>query len=401
VGDQGSYCGNLRKKGRNMSDNNVTLESPAETVERCKATSADWYGDKIEFGFLDKKATTSRTMFYGLCERHGYASHIPKEPRPEALLYSAATARKLKGYLIAKFVSPNKDTPLAIGINRMRGHDESGDEIDCRARLRLSVRHNPATGLDERYAVARPPEGKAVFEDELARDRAMAIASAANERMHVLINREAAGMLRTILDKTGCAKSLGGGNNYYVSTGVAPELHDFLVDLTKNITGFHYERNPRTSQGATHTRAVMGQAVKASLTSGIDDLKKALQARIAASVREFTRSNGTKGVKKQTASLEFNLDEVRAFGAKMQAFQCCLDVGVLKQMNDVRELYSSHLKTLLDGGEVKLDEPTTTTQKNDSDDDDEAPKPRTVDTTGEPIEVAASADDDIENLFNF
>lgn len=332
----------------------IQLETPAETRERCKAHSAEWLGDHASYAVtgVSLRRTTVRAIF----ERHGLQAHLPSDPRPDSLLRRAgAEGITPKGYITRPFVSPNRDTAMAIHVTRVRGTDESGDEYTCLARVRIGHREDPVTGLAEPFAVAKPPEGKTEFADLTARDRAIWIAEQCNTLLQEAQNRDVSQWIRSVYTGLGAAHSLGGGNNYWVPTVLCDRLHALMLDLAA--IGVHYERDPKTTMGAPHTRALFAQAAERSLG---DDLA-AMKAELVAAVDK------SGSARKRTASLALQIERLQALGDKISLYKEIVAKRATGPLAEVVELYRQHFSTLIDGGEVTLDGEVPAPTASDSD----------------------------------
>ena len=369
----------------------VQLETPAETRERCATHGATWLGDRVEFktGGKSVKRALARELF----ERHGYAAHLPADPKPDTVLVRASReGKKPKGYITKAFVSPNADTPMAIHITRVdAGSGESGDQFTCHARVRISYRTDPATWVSEPFAVAKPPEGKATFDDFEARDRAVAIAQQANVIMGEAQNKDVGAWLRSVLQGVGGCQSLGQGNNYYVPAPLVDQLHAFLTDAVNEL-GIFYLRDPKTTMGAKHDRATMAAAVQRNLETELAALKVRLG--------EVTAADGTKV---KGTSLKKQIADAQAIGAKLDLYKEIVEARVSAPIAALRAQLERHFDTLINGGAINnwAAEPSTETPDTDGPDDDgpdggdavPAPEP-----TPEPVKATApepeQADDD-------
>lgn len=326
-----------------MSDN-ITLETPAETRERCKAHGATWLGDRLSF--RQSGASFKRSVVRGVFDAHGLGKHLPAEPKPEAQLKRAGReGRTPKGYITRPFVSPNSDTPMAIHVTKVSGSGESGDAYTCHARVRIAHRVDPATGLAEPFAVARPPEGQTEFVDLTARDRAIWIASHCNVLLHEAQNKDMGLWIRSVYAGLGAAQALGGGNNFWVPAVLCDPLHALMVELADRF-GVHYERDPKTTLGAPHTKALFAQAATRSLTSDVQRMRDELSLAIEKS----------SGKRKRNASNQHQIDQLQILRERIGLFKDIVAAQVTDPLAEVCELYRQHFNTLIDGGEVALDD---------------------------------------------
>ena len=254
-----------------MQTTNITLETPSETRERCKAHGAEWLGDRMSF--KQSGSSFRRSLVRAVFEAHGFGMHLPAEPKPEAQLKRAAReGRTPKGYITRPFVSPNPDTPMAIHVTKVSGSGEAGDEYDCQARVRIAHRQDPVTGEATPFAVAKPPEGQTEFADSTARERAIWIANHCNVLLHEAQNKDIGLWIRSVFSGVGAAQALGGGNNYWVPAVLCDDLHALMVELATRF-GVHYERDPKTTLGPAHTKALFAQAAERSLSDGVAEMR--------------------------------------------------------------------------------------------------------------------------------
>jgi hypothetical protein len=322
----------------------VTLETPAETRDRCKAHGAEWLGDRLSF--RQAGASYKRNVVRGVFDAHGYGKHLPAEPKPEAQLKRAGReGRTPKGYITRPFVSHNPDTPMAIHITKVSGSDETGDSYDCRARVRIAHRLDPVTGLAEPFAVAKPPEGQTEFTDLTARDRAIWIANHCNVLLHEAQNKDLGLWIRSVYTGVGAAQALGGGNNYWVPSVLCDSMHALMVDLATRF-GVHYERDPKTTLGAPHTKALFAQAAQRSLSESVAEMRDEL----------LTAVEKSGGKRKRNASNQHQLDRLESLGDNIVMWKDIVAEQITGPMAEVCELYRQHFNTLIDGGEVKLDD---------------------------------------------
>ena len=113
-----------------------------------------------------------RTDLKAIFESEGYAGYVHDKMEPVAALARAKGDPLPKGFKVLQFARPNADTPVSYGIYHQTSLDgESGDRIDCGARVRL----DKATG----QIVALPPDGCAPHAECM--EIAGRIAAAANK----------------------------------------------------------------------------------------------------------------------------------------------------------------------------------------------------------------------------
>lgn len=323
-----------------MNNEHIKPESPAETRERCKAHSAEWLGDRVEFKPAGR--SVPRALARGIFETHGYGELLPAEPRANTILKRSSREGSTPRHMVCRsFVSPNSDTPESIQILRVSGSGETGDNFDCLARVRIAYRTDPTTGEAVPFAVAKPPEWQAEFRNREARDRAIWIATRCNTLLHEAHNKDIGFWLRAMFAGIGAAQSLGGGNSYYVPAALCDRLHGFMSAIATQL-GVYYVRDPKTTLGASHDRAVMAQAVVSSLQDDIAELKDEL-------TKAVDKSGGSR---KRSASEAFwggKADELRS---KIELYRAIVKKTALDELDDCAELYRQHFTTLLDGGKV-------------------------------------------------
>lgn len=360
----------------------LTQETPRQTIERCAKAGADWLGDKVEFRVAD--VDMERAQARAIFERHGLGDYVVEDPRPETVLKdSARRGHSPDGYLTRPFVSPNPDTPLAIHVTRVRGTDESGDKYECLARIRLGHRRDPNTGESVPVAIARPPEGQATYTDGRARERALWIANAANHRLNHVLAADVSAAMRKALEGLGCAKSLGGGNNYWVPTAVSERAHGFLDDVAREL-GAYYLRTPVTTTGAPHERVAFQQAATVSLEDDLQAMEEELEKAVQAAKNPTVTKTGK--IRKRTATLTHKVELCRSIKAKLELYDNVLQSRIQGKLDGLRAKLERSFETLLDGGSVTW-EPEAPPSS------DEEPAPETS-RSAEPAGVAAAGRED-------
>lgn len=384
----------------------IIQETPAETQLRCDKAGAEWLGDRVTFAYAKGSVDLPRARVRALFERHGLEKHLTADPRPETLLKAAAKAGKRpKGYLSRAFVSPLPDTPLAIHVTRVTGKDESGDEYSCLARVRIGHRQDPTTGSTVAFATAKPPEGQSVFADDTARNRAVWIAGHVNHQLTHVLTAEVLRALRAALSELGCAKSLGGGNNFWVPQGLSKRVHDFLRDLQAE-TGIYFERSPQTTLGAPQERATMAAAATVSLTDDLAALEAKLATEIEAAQNPTLTAKGNPI--KRDNYIEARIETLREVQGKLALYERVVESRVIKRLDTLRSTLDAHYRTLLGGGDVLGWEPELWSDDEGEDEggeaasvappsSDEEPSPttqRSVPAPGSEPLAAAAADDD-------
>lgn len=327
----------------------VELETPAETIERCDKQRADWLGDRVEYAFV-KSVDAPRAAAIAIFERHGFKGVIPERPKAESILKSAAReGRQSKGYITREFVSPNKDTPIAIHVTRVTGEGEGGDDYSCLARVRIGQRRG-LTGVDEPYCVARPPDGQSEFPDSTARERALWIAERANHLLDHVATKDVSDAMRVTLRAMGAVQSVGGGNNYYVPVSVAARAHALLSDC-KSELGIYYLRDPKTTLGAKHEREVIQQA---AATSFSDDLRE-LQERLTLETEKAknpTLHQRTGTPLSRTATLKRQIEELKKLGTRIELYKGLVEERILGPLAQTRALYEEAFGQILSGDDV-------------------------------------------------
>ena len=363
--------------------NHLRQETPAQTIERCSRHSADWLGDKVEFRYVGVDAP--RVLAKAIFERHGFGSHVDEDPRPETVLKDSSKRGKTPdGYIQRPFVSPNPDTPLAIHVTRVSGHDESGDQYDCLARVRIGQRKDPATGDMVPFAMAKPPEGKTEFADSTARDRALWIANATNHRLNHVLTSDASAATRKALESLGCAKSLGGGNNYWVPASVAERVHAFLDEVSAKL-GAYYLRTPITTLGPVHAKQAFAQAAQVSLEDDLSHLEAEFEKAMADAKNPTINKKSGKPRKKK-ATYEHKVRLAQDIQAKAALYRSVVENRLLKRIDALSKKLEDNFTVLLDGGEVLW---TDETKAPPSSDEEPAPTTERSAESGE-AEVAAS-----------
>jgi hypothetical protein len=339
------------RKGKKMS---VKLESTDQTRERCTVHGAIWYGDRLEYTVPGRvfKSQAVRAVF----ANHDMDRHLPSEPRPDSQLKRAAReGHNPNGMVSRAATSPIPDTPMAILVYRVDGTDESGDEFSCLARVRIAYRTDPATGTAEAFASALPPQGQTEFGDSEARDRAIWIATRCNELLGGDVHNKDLGLwTRAALKGAGAAQSIGGGNNFYAPEMLCDKLHDFMTDLSSRGMIHGYVRDPKTSLGALHEKAVMADCAQRSLGDEIAKVNTELKGAIEKAA----------GTRKQTAYLKNQNVKIREIQNRIALYKDILEERLVRPLQEATELYRQHFTTLLDGGTVSwadakpADEPT-------------------------------------------
>jgi hypothetical protein len=359
----------------------VPQETPAETIERCRKAGATWYGDKIEFCY--RGVDTPRSLAKLIFEAHGFGDHVVTDPRPETVLKDTAKrGSKPAGYICRPFVSPLPDTPLAIHTTRVTGTDESGDEYTCGARNRIGFRADPTTGEQVPFVTAKPPEGQTEFADSVAHERALWIAEAANHRLSHVLTADVSAATRNALESVGCAKSIGGGNNYWVPAAVAERVHAFLADVATRLGAYHL-RVAITSLGAPSEKGSFAAAAAVSLEDDVSrleaDLEKALADAASPTINKKTGKPRAK-----TATLTHKVELAQEIQAKIGLYRSVIDNRLSKRLDELSAKLEDSFRTLLNGGEVLWlgdDEPPSS---------DEEPAPATAPSPGSE-ELAAAA----------
>ena len=373
--------------------NHITQEHPRATALRCKERNAKWFGDRITFAFRPGSVDALRATVKALFQQHGFGEFVTEIPRPETLLKDEKSKGRKPGkrsrkadYISREFVSPNPDTPLAIHVTKVTGRDESGDDYTCLARVRIGKRDD-GTGTIVPFAVARPPEGQTEFSDPVARERALSIANRVNHRLTHVVVGDVTSAIRKALESIGAMKSLGGGNNYWITAGSAERAHAFLEAIAKTLD-MYYERDPKTSMGASHSKAMMAQAAQNSLEDQLKEMETELQKAIENAANPKLTKKG-KPVKK-TATLTHKKELVQSIGAKLTLWESVVEQRITKRLQAVRETLEQNFNTLLDSGSVSWipelsdAEPTTPSS-------DEEPAPPTQRSPESDVPVAAAA----------
>lgn len=328
----------------------LKLETPAETRARCAEHNAEWLGDRIEF--RPRGIDAPRALAKRIFEEHSFGDYVEAAPRPDSVLKAAAReGSNPTGYMTRKFVSPNKDTAVAIHVTLVTGRDESGDEYRCLARVRVGQLEDPATGLTQPAAIARPPEGATEYSDPAARDRAVWIAERANHVLHNVGNAHVSDAIRKALLSVGAVQSLGGGNNFYVPVGVAERVHAFMSEISTRL-GLYYVRDPKTTLGAHHEREVIAEAAERSLTDDLDNMRKELELALEKSQNPTLTADGKP--KKRHASLKHQIHKLQVMSTKMGLYRDIVERDILAPMAELRGTIEEHFKTILtaDGGSL-------------------------------------------------
>lgn len=329
----------------------VELETPAETIERCQKQGAEWLGDRVEYAFT-KSVDAPRAAAIAIFERHGFKGVIPERPKAESILKSAGReGRQPKGYITREFVSPNKDTPIAIHVTRVTGEGEAGDEYSCLARVRIGQRR-AATGFDEPYCVARPPDSQSEFPDETARQRALWIAERANHLLDHVATKDVSDAMRLALRTMGAVQSVGGGNNYYVPVALCQRVHALLSDC-KDELEIYYLRDPKTTLGAKHEREAMQQAAETSFS---DDLKLLYERLVLETnkAKHPTLHQKTGTPLSRTATLTRQIEELKKLGTRLDLYKGIVEERILSPLAKTRALYEKAFAEILNGDDVSF-----------------------------------------------
>jgi hypothetical protein len=317
------------------------LETPSETRDRCAAHGAEHLGDRIEWS-PERNRLYPRGTVAALFEDHGMGYAVPRDSKPVSLLNKAGrSGHTPAGMLTREFVSPNPDTPSALHVSRVSGSGEAGDEFTCLARVRLEWHPDAATGESRQVAVALPPEGQTEYADRAAADRAAWIAGRYNELTINLPGGDLSKWIGDALEGTGGVKSVGGGNNYFVPPAAADRVHAFLSAVA-GATGLHYVRDPKTTLGASHDRAVIGQSAEASLSAKIAELRDDLRAAVATAADP--------DAKRQPAFLARRIAAAVELRDKIAMYRAVLDASAVAPLDEAAELFRQHFATLADGG---------------------------------------------------
>jgi hypothetical protein len=306
-------------------------ETPEDTLASC---GTNWLSDLSMF--KPRNVDVSRAVAKSTFENFSFGACV-KEPRAETVLKRATReGRKPKGYDVKEFVRPNKDTPLSFGIYRIDPvTGETGDEHACVARVRLEKQFNQDAQQEETIAVARPPEGKAECDDHTAWKRANEIADHANHLLLYVQNTDLGNAVRDAAKTIGAAKSLGGGNNYIVPTGIAQRWHDFMGDLNK--IGIWSGRIPLLKDSPASATMVC-ESAKASLEADLRELKEKLKQAI-------TKQDGERGRK---ASLTKQVAYAEALREKGKLYMELLG-DQISELQTLIDTFNNHFNQLLNG----------------------------------------------------
>lgn len=378
----------FNKRKRTAMDN-IKVETIEETQARCHANGATWLGDRVEFGV--NGVDVPRDVAIKVFEEHGFASLVQRAPKPDSALKAASRrGRNPRGFLVREFVHPNADTPLAIHVTEVTGDDESGDEYTCLARVRIGQLGLDKDGNTVLKARAFPPEGQSEFPCDDAMLRAEDIAEHAN---HLLENMDASQLgkaLRAAVEQAGGSKSLGGGNNYYVIAHNAPAVHDFMSECAERL-GVYYLRDPKTTMGASHDRAVMQDAGKRKLGEELADMKARLTREIEESKSPSLTSKGKP--KSREGYLKRQLENMQELGRKLALYKEVIEASVMAPLQETQELYQQHFRRLLEG------QPIDFVDEEDADTHDDGSTqamvpPSSVEELPPPTSVSLVEDDD-------
>jgi hypothetical protein len=359
-------------------------ESPVETIERCSKHGADWLGDKSEFRYVgvDAPRATAKAIF----DQHGFGDFVTEAPRPDTVLKDTSKRGSTpEGLIQREFASHNPDTPLAMHVTRVSGHDESGDKYVCLARVRIGHRKDPSTGEMVPFAMAKPPEGQTEFTDPAARERALWIANATNHRLNHVLTSDVSAATRKALESIGCVKSLGGGNNYWVPAAVAERVHSFLDDVGSKL-GAYYLRTPITTLGAPHAKTAFAQAAQVSLEDDLSSLEQEFEKALADSKTPTINKKSGKP-RRKTATLKHKIELARTIKSKVALYLNVIDNRLVKRLNALSQKLEDNFTVLLDGGEVLWTDET----KNAPPSSDEEPAP-TTERSASGAELAAAAE---------
>lgn len=369
-------------------------ETPAETIARCEKHGAKWLGDKVEFRYVgvDAPRATAKAIF----EQHGFGDFVVEDPRPETVLKDTSKRGSTPdGYIQRPFVSPLPDTPIAIHVTRVTGKDESGDKYDCLARVRIGHRKDPATGDMVPFAMAKPPEGQTQFSDSAARDRALWIANGTNHRLNHVLTSDASAATRKALESIGCAKSLGGGNNYWVPAACGERVHAFLDAVAAKL-GAYYLRTPITTLGAPHAKQAFAQAAQVSLEDDVADLEKKFEDALH-DAKNPTINKKSGKPRKKTATYQHKVELAQAIQAKVALYLNVIDSRLVQRLNALAKKLEDNFTVLLDGGEVLWTDETKGAPPSSED----APAPTTERSPGSGAAELAAAGPELKDPFGW
>jgi hypothetical protein len=367
----------------------ITQETPRETIARCQKHGADWIGDKIEFRYRDVDAP--RAVVKEVFAKHMLADFVDSDPRVTTVLKDESkrgNTRRTLNYVTRPFVSPNPDTPIAMQIAKVDGSDESGDDFECLARVRIGNRQHPVTGESVPFALARPPEGQTEFTDSIARDRALEIANAVNHRLNHMNTGDVGAATRKALESLGAVKSLGGGNNYWISAAIGERAHRFLEELCREL-GAYYLRAPITTLGAPHAKVAMAQAVESSLEAELKTMEAALEAAAHDAANPTLTKKGK--ARKKVATYQHKIDTLQGVAAKMKLYEAVVEARITDRLSGIRGKLEEQFNVLLNGGTVTVEKAEAAPPSSDA---EPAPVTDRSPVSGETLAAAASDSSD-------
>lgn len=343
-----------------------TEEHPKDTNLRL---GQDWLADLSMFAV--RGTTAPRLLAYEIFDTHGFAEDF-KDPGAESLLKRATRqGSKPHGYVCRQFARPDKDTPLSFGIYRIDAVEgESGDEHSCVARVRLEQQYNPKTQKLFHVAMARPPgkNGGDPIEDENGMKWAENIAQRANELLNQVDASDLGLYLRNAAETLGCAKSIGGGNNYIVPPMVAEQWYEFLNELQIKI-GIWHERvvlSNETTQNKRMTTEAATSSLDRDLQKLCEDLKKAIEKKSEIEKKKEKGERTGRG-----CDLGSRIKQGEQLRAKAKLFAEILG-DKREELENLVDKLNVHFNALIDGGNVDPSEAELSwIEENDSDNDTE------------------------------
>lgn len=274
---------------------------------------------------VDAPRYATRDIF----DREGLPGLIADQALDSALTRAAAEGRKPAGLVVRAFERPNRDTPCAVGLYRVRGRDgESGDDYVCVARVRV------AAGS----ALPLPPEGEVTFSDEDARRFAEDIAKRANHLVGYVQSKDVSKAMTDALHAIGAVPLRDRGGFYLVPPGQCERWRRLSSDLEAiGVERILIEMHDAPSNISAATRAA-----SASLESDLAELQRELQDSIGKQDSD----------RKRPAALTRRVEECERIRAKAALFRDLL-AGKVDELDAQLAQLGGAFKTLLDGGKVE------------------------------------------------